>query len=261
VSLKPVAHPPGTSPAQAPTDLRQNGTLANIGRRVRHRSRRIAGAGGLRERCSCSDGRTKAAHPAPRAALCATTARWRYGLADFLAGDPGRRPSCEPGTRRAPGPPFDPRARTRRRAARVPAEAFEPGDVPSGQIDKPATDSTGSCSQPRIRRPSSGYAARSVARNAATRRSLVRPAARMIQPETETGSQPRSLAIAHARRRFRSIVPSISPTSTNSVLSSITSNARRPGCHASRSMTPRSPHCENETSGTTCHSGASLRSV
>ena len=107
--------------------------------------------------------------------------------------------------------------------------------------------------------PSAGYALRSVERNAARRRSFVRPAARMIQPEMVAGSQPRSAATLPARRCFRSIVPRVSPTSTSSVLSSITSKARRPGCHASRSMTPRSPQIENDTSGMTCQSGESRR--
>ena len=68
---------------------------------------------------------------------------------------------------------------------------------------------------------------------------------------TVVAGHPTDLAIATPSRRFRSSVPSSSPTSTISVLSSMTSSEPDRSCQASRSTIPRSPHSENDTSGRT----------
>ncbi len=112
---------------------------------------------------------------------------------------------------------------------------------PVGHVDMPWTEPMGSRSHAWIWRRPAGMAAARIARCAATRARFVRPWATMSQVETVVASQPRSLAICRANRRFRSSVPSSSLTSAMSVLSSMTRSARRPGCHARMSMTPRSP--------------------
>jgi hypothetical protein len=93
-------------------------------------------------------------------------------------------------------------------------------------------------------------------RCAAMRARLTRPGATITHPETPVGSQPRSRAIDHPRRTFRSKVPISSLTSTISVLSSISNNDRRVAFHATRSTIPRSPKIENETSGVRLQSGS-----
>ena len=110
-----------------------------------------------------------------------------------------------------------------------------------GRNESAAIAPEGDCSQRPIVRPSTGYAARSIARCAATRRWLVRLSAMTSQTDTAAGFQPRSAATCAASRRFRSSVPTVSWTSTSSVLSSITRSVRLAACHARMSMTPRSP--------------------
>ncbi len=81
----------------------------------------------------------------------------------------------------------------------------------------------------------------------------------MSHDDTVFGFHPRSRATSAARRRLRSSVPISSFTSTTSVLSSPTRSALRSGCHARKSITPRSPQIENETSGTSVQSGPPAR--
>ena len=63
---------------------------------------------------------------------------------------------------------------------------------------------------------------------------------RRPRPTPKRDRQPRPTATPLASRRFRSTVPTRSFTSTMSVLSSMTRSARRPGCQAKISITPRS---------------------
>ncbi len=74
------------------------------------------------------------------------------------------------------------------------------------------------------------------------------------------GCQPRSAAIFTASLTFRSSVPSVSWTSTTSVLSSMTSRVRVAACQHRMSMTPRSPKMENVTSGVSAHPGIAWNS-
>ena len=93
----------------------------------------------------------------------------------------------------------------------------------------------------RIDRPSAGNAAPQHRRCAprSARGSFDRrddhPDRHGLRLPPELGRDLRARAVASGRR-----VPTRSLTSTMSVLSSITSKARRPGCHARMSMTPRS---------------------
>ena len=84
-----------------------------------------------------------------------------------------------------------------------------------GRNESAAIAPEGDCSQRPIVRPSTGYAARSIARCAATRRWLVRLSAMTSQTDTAAGFQPRSAATCAASRRFRSSVPTVSWTSTS----------------------------------------------
>ena len=92
--------------------------------------------------------------------------------------------------------------------------------------------------QPRIDRPSSGNAARSVEECACTRRRFVLLSPTITQVATVLASQPRSRATTLARRRFRSTDPIRSLTSTISVFSSMTSESgcarATPGCRSPR---------------------------
>ena len=77
-----------------------------------------------------------------------------------------------------------------------------------------------------------------------TRRSAVRWSATRRPRSRPRRSAAASLASWRSPTRVDAsgqAFPSISPTSTMSSLSSMTSSARRPGCHIKRSMTPRSP--------------------
>jgi len=105
----------------------------------------------------------------------------------------------------------------------------EPGTGWSDHIESAAIDETGSRNQRRIPRPSMGREDRSIVRWASRRRRFVRPLSTITQTDTVTASQPRPLAICAASRRFRSTPPSSSFTWAMSVLSSITSSARRFG--------------------------------
>jgi hypothetical protein len=66
-----------------------------------------------------------------------------------------------------------------------------------------------------------------------------------------TGFQPRSTAIRPAIRPRMSIAAIRPLMSRILVLSSMTSSVREAACQATMSMTPRTPPCANETSGTT----------
>ena len=158
---------------------------------------------------------------------------------------------------RAPWPPDPPagvaiRTRTRRTGANRPGAS-----TPSCHMESAAIGRFGSRSHARIDRPSAGKAARSIAECAATRRRFVREPETTIHTDTLAGSQSRSLAICAANRRFRSTVPTSSLASEMSVFSSVTRRARLTECQASKSMTPRSPQMENDTSGASVHSGKS----
>ena len=109
--------------------------------------------------------------------------------------------------------------------------------------DRAASGDRGSASQPGIVRPSAGKAARSTVECAASRALFVRVSAITTHALTVAPSvaQPRSLPIRAASRLRRSIEASRSCTSTMAVFSSTTSSIRRASCHASTSITPRSP--------------------
>ncbi len=127
----------------------------------------------------------------------------------------------------------------------------------SRHIEIAAIESPGYRSHRRISRAPDGNAVFSTVRFSASRRALVRDAARITHVETVLGYQPRDLTICAARRRRRSMVLSRSPTSTSSVLNSMIRRARRSGCQSSRSITPRSPQIEKDTSDAITQSGKS----
>ena len=118
-----------------------------------------------------------------------------------------------------------------------------------GQNARARIGPAGAWTHGRSCRPSAGSAARTSAACSCTRRRFERPSRTMTAAPTNEGRQPLSRMSSGANRTFRSRDPRSCWRSTIAVLSSMTSNAPDAGCHARRSMTPRSPQREKETSG------------
>jgi hypothetical protein len=143
----------------------------------------------------------------------------------------------------------------RSRTAFVGARLSRLGSLRLASVQKarPAVGSAGRRKNAPNDRPSSGNRADSSAECSAACRLFVRESAMISQTLIAVGCHPRPSATGCESRDFRSSVPSISLISTNSVLSSMTSRCPVSACQASKSITPRSPQIEKETSAKTTH--------
>ena len=126
-------------------------------------------------------------------------------------------------------------------------------------VDNAEIEPIGSASQARIDRPSNG-----TRREASPRvpRSAPGSSARRDDDPVRRPSSGPSLALR--RSALRGVAsgrrsPTSSLTSAISVFSSMISSARRPGCQATMSMTPRSLKIAKDTSGANSHSGKASR--